>query len=294
MFLSLGRISGIIVAGGVGSSVDFLTGDRRIKQLPNLPDRIYGSSMVAHNGTILFCGGENNSNKSLQLDHGTWKEHCTLNEKRDLHSAVTTQAATFLFGGEYSDKTYEYLPKYSTKWLIGKTEIPGGFKSGFAIAVKSDQDIWLIGGFGTKKRILSFNIESHTFQVLPYQLNVGRYGHRCAFIPNTNKIMIAGGHGFLDSTEILDVEDGSVTMASRMNSKRVYHGMGVVTINGEDRLAVFGGYERFDIIERTELDSVELYNTETEKWETADFKLREAKYDFSFLTIKLGDILYQL
>ena len=291
MFLSLGRISGIIVAGGVGSSVDFLTGDRRIKQLPNLPDRIYGSSMVAHNGTILFCGGENNSNKSLQLDHGTWKEHCTLNEKRDLHSAVTTQAATFLFGGEYSDKTYEYLPKYSTKWLIGKTEIPGGFKSGFAIAVKSDQDIWLIGGFGTKKRILSFNIESHTFQVLPYQLNVGRYGHRCAFIPNTNKIMITGGDnfGYLDATEILDTDSGSVTMASPMNSKRIYHGMGVVTINGEDRLVVFGGYGGVNF-----LDSVELYNTQMEKWKMTDFKLRKAKSSFSFLTVKLGDIISNL
>ena len=105
-------------------------------------------------------------------------------------------------------------------------------------------------------------------------------------IPNTNKIMIAGGHGFLDSTEILDVEDGSVTKASRMNSKRAYHGMGVVTIDGIDRLAVFGGCYR-----ENKLDSVEFYNTETEKWETADFKLREARSSFGFLTIKLGDIL---
>ena len=57
--------------------------------------------------------------------------------------------------------------------------------------------------------------------------------------------MITGGYndyeGYLDSTEILDTEDGSVTMASPMNSKRGGHGMGVVTINGEERLAVFGG-----------------------------------------------------
>ena len=57
---------------------------------------------------------------------------------------------------------------------MGKTEIPGGFKSGFAIAVKSEQEIWLIGGTWTEKRILSFNVNSHTFQVVPFQLNVGR------------------------------------------------------------------------------------------------------------------------
>ena len=171
---------------------------------------------------------------------------------------------------------------------MGKTEIPGGFYYGCAIAVKSGQEIWLIGGAGTEKRILRFNIETHTFQVLPSQLNFDRYGHRCAYIPNTNKILITGG-GYLDSTEVLDTEGGSINMASPMNSKRVDHGMGVVTINGKDRLAVFGGYDG-----RKELDSVELYNTHTRKWEITDFRLREAKHSFGFLTIKLRDILSKL
>ena len=126
MFLSLGRISGIIIAGGYGSSVvDFLTGDLRIKQLPNLPDRIHGSSMVACFGTILLCGGSYNLRQCLQLDHGTWKEHSPLNEKRVWHSIVATQETTFIFGGSCSRTTYEYLPEDSITWLIGKTEIPG-------------------------------------------------------------------------------------------------------------------------------------------------------------------------
>ena len=288
MCLSLGRISGIIVAGGIGSSVDFFIGDLEIKQLPNLPHRIIGSSMVAHNGTILLCGGRDNEQKCLQMDHGTLKEHSTLNKKRDLHSIVTTQEATFIFGGIYSRTTYEYLPKDSTTWHMGKTEIPGGFITGCAISLKSDQDLWLIGGYGTENRILSFNIYDHTFQELPFQLNVRRQGQRCDFIPNTNKMMITGGYsdGYQDSTEMLDTEDGSITMKSPMNSKRAGHGIGVVTINGKDRLAVFGGFDG-----RTTLDSVELYNSETEKWETSDLKLSEARSGFSCLTVKFGDIL---
>ena len=103
--------------------------------------------------------------------------------------------------------------------------------------------------------------------------------------------MITGGYsyGILDSTEVLDTEDGSVTMASPMNYKRYAHGIGVVTINGKDRLAAFGGYDG-----RTKLDSVELYNSETEHWEISDFKLSKARYDFSFLTVKVGDILSNL
>ena len=92
--------------------------------------------------------------------------------------------------------------------------------------------------------------------------------------------------GFQDSTEVLDSENGGVTIASPMNSNRIDHGIGVVIINGENKLVVFGGYDG-----RNKLDSVELYNTETEKWETSDLKLSEARSGFSCLTVKLGDII---
>ena len=75
-------------------------------------------------------------------------------------------------------------------------------------------------------------------------------------------------------------------MASPMNSNRIDHGIGVVIINGENKLAVFGGYDG-----RTTLDSVELYNTETEKWEISDLKIGKARSGFSCLTVKLGDII---
>ena len=134
MWLFSERISGIIVAGGYGKYVDFLSGDLEIKQLPNLPQEIYDSSIVAHNGTILLCGGFENEEKCLQLDLGTWKDHSTLNEERVGHSVVSTNSASFIFGGIVLS-TYEYLPKDSTTWLLGKTEIPGGFENGCAVSI---------------------------------------------------------------------------------------------------------------------------------------------------------------
>ena len=230
--------------------------------------------------------------KCLKFDHGTWKQHSTLNKERVRHSTVTTQTATFLFGGLYSRKTFEYLPKGSTTWLMGKTEIPGGFSNGCAIAVKSDQDILLIGGSGTEKRILSFSVNDHTFTELPFQLNVGRFGHRCAYIPNTKKVMITGGihHRYFKSTEILDTENGTVTMASPMNHTRSEHGIGVLTIKGNERLAVLGGNE--GMISR--LDSVETFNSQTGKWERSDIKLNEKKSNFGFVNVKLSDIIPEL
>ena len=250
------------------------------------------------NEKILMCGGIKNIKRCLQLDHGFWKEHSTLNERRNDHSIVATQKATFIFGGNPSRKTYEYLPKGSTTWVMGETEIPGmGFTNGCTIAVNSEQEIWLIGGASgdasPSNRIYSFNVNDHTFHEMATQLNKGRIGHRCAFIPNTNKIMITGGqghhYGYMDSAEILNSEDGSITMASPMNFKRSAHGMGVITINGKDQLAVFGGFNG-----HIWLGSVEIYNIRTEKWDLTDIRLNKPKDCFGFLTVKLSDAISAL
>ena len=285
----------MILTGGFSdkgrhSACEVLFKDLKIpKQVQNLPKALFVSSLVLHDATILLCGGHGNQKKCFQLDGGIWKEHSTLVEKRSFHSAVPTQSATFIFGGIDSQTTYEYLSKDSTKWKRGSTEIPGeGFAHGCAIAVNSNQEIWMIGGLESRQRILVFNVKTHTFRELPSQLIVGGIGRRCAYIPNTNKIMITGGFDgeFLDSTEILDTEDGSVTKASPMNSRRINHGIGVITINGQNELVVFGGYDG-----RTRLGSVEFYNTETEKWEYTDITMNEPKESFAFLTVKRGDII---
>ena len=320
------RVSCIIIAGGIAEGdtiaeghagpgytdhVELLTRELPTKKLPNLPKNINHTSMVLHNGTVLICGGFEGGvwierkKKCLQLDQGTWKEHSTLNEKRLYHSTVTTPTATFVFGGRYSEFTFEYLPKDSTTWILGRTQIPDpGFEHGCAIAVKSGQEILLIGGLGPgnihQKRIISFNVADHTFRVMTSELNVARSRPQCALIPNTNKVMITGGDGFveqedgiLNSTEIFNTEDGSVTMASPLNTKRTEHGMGVFTINCEYRLAVLGGHDGF-YVQESMLDSVELYNTKTGKWENSVTKLTQPNCNFLYLTVKLSDIISEL
>ena len=75
-------------------------------------------------------------------------------------------------------------------------------------------------------------------------------------------------------------------MASPMNTCRSGHGMGVITVNGEDRLAVVGGH-----FVSSELDSVEIYNTLTEEWETTNIKLPTPSSDFGFLSLNLRDVM---
>ena len=276
---------------GKSKTVEVFTEHPIKKHVPNLPPGIGWSAIFLHHGSILLCGTMGEQQKCYQLDHGKWKDHSTLNSIKMAYSVATTQTATFIFGrGFFPSLTYEYLEKESTTWQMGKTEIPGGFFEGRAISVRSKKEIWLIGGISTYKRILSFNVKDHSFRELFSHLNLRRKNFGCAFIPNTKKVMITGGFDDKDkclrSTEILDTENESVLMASPLNSKRGNHGMGIVTINGEDRLAVFGG-----INNKTYLNSVELYNTQTEKWENTDIKLKEANSEFGFLCVKLADVV---
>ena len=296
-FQILDWISCAIVVGGYNKfskflkTIEVLSEYPTSKQFPDLPAENYYGTMFMHNGTILLCGNEDDKQNVYQNDNGTWKEHSTLNRFRGECSIVTTPTATFIFGGGFSEcYNFEYLPKDSTTWIMGKTEIPGGFTNACAIAIRSGQEIWLIGGdYQNKNQILSFNVKDHTFQELHFRLIVGRSNHQCAFIPNTNKIMLTGGLDYddieLESTEILNIEDGSVTMASPMNTKRINHGIGVITFNGEDRLAVFGGDDG-----RNELDSVEVYNSKTDEWENTSIKLNEPCFALSVFTAKLSDI----
>ena len=242
--------------------------------------------MFLHNETLMFCGGEINYNKvktCLKLQEGTWTEYNSLKEERYNAAVVSTNTATFIFGGSESQDTYEYLGNNASEWKLGRTKIPGGFRCGCSIAISQDE-IWLIGGTGTNQRILSFNVNDQNFSELPTKLKQGRNGHQCAFIPGTRRLMITGGYttdDFSDSTEIIDVENRNVTEGPPMNSKRRSHGIGVLNIEGQESVTVFGGYKS-----RNYLKSVEVYNAQTQKWELTNIELSEEKYDFGFMTIK--------
>ena len=93
----------------------------------------------------------------------------------------------------------------------------------------------------------------------------------------------------INSTEVFNPEDGSITMGSPMNIGRFGHGIGLITIDDEDQLAVFfGGYDRAG-----KIDSVEVYNTKTGEWKITDITLKKHP-DAGYLSLRLGDILPKL
>ena len=284
---------GLWIAGGILdgyekiATVEFIAENNSNNQLvPNLPKPIHNSpSMFLHNETIMICGGSHNLKTCLKLKEGTWTEYNSLKEERNYASVVSTSTATFIFGGVSKDKTFEYLKKNASEWKLGQIRIPDGFQRGCSTAISKDE-VWFLGGYITKKRILSFNVNTQTFTELPTKLKQGRFGHQCAYIPGTSNIIITGGYSTSlqveDSSEIIDVINRNVTEGPSMNSKRAYHGISVLKIDHQERVVVFGGQTSTS----SYLKSFEMYNAQTQKWELTNIELSEAKSMFGSMTIK--------
>lgn len=284
-----------LVAGGFVEKVRIPTveviSDKRSNQMqiPNLPTSIARSFMLNLNNLILLCGGDYNTRTCRQLSSNSWRHHSTLTESRRSSFAVSTHNISLIFGGDpsYGMNTYEYWTQDSSNWQTGKTSIPKGLLQACAVAISSDE-VWLIGGFGTDKRILSFKISSHTFKVLPFTLNERRYNHACTKIPGTQKVLVSGGfnYGSMYSSEIIEISTHRVYRTRPMNVKRMYHGSGILTIANQEKVVVFGGKTS----NKEFTDSIEVYDEKTRSWELLDMKLSQPKCGFGYLSIRKSDI----
>ena len=259
------------------------------KKLTELPKGISGRpSLFLHGKKLLLCGGYGGyeGETCFSYENDDWKKFSSLKQKRPYASAVTTADGTYIFGGDLVELTFEFLPKNSKVWNQGGTKIPRGFQSGCAVEVPDKKEILLIGGYRTYSRILKYDIETQTFKEMNVSLIKGREFPTCARLPDTNHIVITGGLdsdlNVQDTAELLNLQDSTISLGNPMNTKRRGHGMAVITIDNEDRLAVFGGLgENF-----VWLDNVETLHPRTRKWEIAsDLKLKETKQSFGYISL---------
>ena len=77
-----------------------------------------------------------------------------------------------------------------------------------------------------------------------------------------------------------------------MKHKREGHGIGTITVQGEDRVAVFGGMTGSTSL--IGLGNLELYNAKTDLWELSKIKLKENYDEVTCVTVKLGEILSKI
>ena len=98
---------------------------------------------------------------------------------------------------------------------------------------------------------------------------------------NKEVILVTGGRFSPQTVEIINTFDGSVTMlANQLVSRRFGHGIGILRIENQDKIVVFGGT---DGTLDGDHSSVEIFDNETKEWKLDEnIKLSEARYFFSF------------
>ena len=62
--------------------------------------------------------------------------------------------------------------------------------------------------------------------------------------------------------------------------ERSMHGIGVLKIENQEKIVVFGGRNP----NNKDMDSVEIFDEKTQKWHLADFKLNKPRRYFGFVT----------
>ena len=242
-----------------------------------------GASLGYHHGDVTLLGANPNRRDCLKVKETEyWKKYNMFLVKRTNHASVSTKKGLYVFGGIENCQSYEYLPKDSTTWLMGKNEIPISFRNGCAIYLHGN--IYLIGNWSDQ--IIKFDVIQETFEVLTTKLTSKRMWTRCGIIPHSKKIIITGGHDFdgpVDYCEIYDTESGSVTFTKPMKKKRYDHALVTMPLNGKDKIIVFGGRAFSE-----NPQNIEVLDVEKLEWNSIDLDVNNVK--FGSVTLDLGKI----
>ena len=107
--------SSILLVGG-WNGTDHLKnveifGDDNTCQIPQLPKFISGrpNLILTNEKKLLICGGYNNEQNCLLFKNNNWQQHSSLIQPRKHASAVTMPLGTFIFGGDSSPSSSEFL-----------------------------------------------------------------------------------------------------------------------------------------------------------------------------------------
>ena len=178
--------------------------------------------------------------------------------------------------------TTTFLPNGQEEW---KTGPEFKFSSGDMVHFIQSSKTNIIGTGGTEfpSRIFKFNVETKEVTEIG-KLQVGRWMHTSAIF--NGKLIVTGGFnykttGLIRSTDIIDLESGISRLGGNLNVHRCHSGMGVITLNGKQKLIVFGG--ELDVMA---IDSIEEWDEETETWKISDLKLGIGRHSFRTCTLQ--------
>ena len=170
-----------------------------------------------------------------------WVHHSDLITYRGYAPTITMAKGTFIFGGAFRPKSWEWLPSGSSTWVQGGSIPDPGIMRGCGVQISSTE-ILLFGGWYTMQRILKFNVETHEWIEMDEKLQPGRSLLSCILLKND--IILTGGADGLNTfklTQILDKDSLTLKYSSDMKQARKGHGLVVAHYKNQPTLLAIGG-----------------------------------------------------
>ena len=275
----------IILSGGftngrlISKTIEVL-GPPQLSLPPLITPLRLHSMVISSDNNLLMMGnhpGATNTKRCVALKNRNTYSPLTCPRERAI--GITMANGIYIFGGQKSPTTSDFLPNGKYNWINGP-KIPGmGIQYGHGVAT-SPTTLVLIGGLNSDNQIISYDIELQEWTEVG-SLIEGRTDHRCAFY--NGKLVVTGGYdgwNELNSTEVHDLSRGISHRASDLNVARMGHGMGIIIFNGRTKLIAFGGLNSKQ--RPIYLDSVEEWDDKNEIWIMSTLKLSEGRSDFGF------------
>ena len=275
-------------------------------QIPNFPEYNHKDRVLVstNDGKILSCGGK--SKICYVLTKGTWVQHSILNTERNGAVAIQMVDGIYIFGGHSSPNTSEFLPNNATVWQKGPC-VPytcGSFTSSFLGSLAKFKTLpyhccYKAKGHAISNTELILIKEDHIIKYNTVtkvwsgfcKLKVRRQNFASAILEG--KLVITGGTDCsnpipgqkqlsYDLTEIVDLSSKTSRIASNLKTSRQNHGMSIMKIGIEFKLVAFGGESEED---SGLLDSIEVWDGQSETWKVSELKLQEKSSRFSAINV---------
>jgi len=296
----------IIVAGGVSFSppsfsdefnnVDVIFQDKCY--LPQMSDNNVGPNLVLTPDRVLLrCGGSSQSLRQtcdyFDVEGGVWKSHSQLRQPRQNSYAITVPIGTYIFAGDDSPASSEFLPANSNTWLKGPT-IPGtgGIKAGCMVKVSATELLFIAAG----NQVVSYNTDAFKTSdtagwELKSKLRTWRANPSCAVIGNN--VIVSGGKALdntiLSSTEIIPLDNYQPRPGGNMLTPRSNHRL--ITVGGRyPRLLALGGLITTPEGQLETSSSIEKWDDVNEEWEISPLQLKHPIGSFGALAVPLSTI----
>ena len=224
------------------------------------------------------------------LENSNWNYHSSMKYNRHGAAVIQMPNGIYVFGGKEDPTSCEFLPNGSKTWLICypnfmmdapqpprmiETQTTGFH---FADGHKINDEVLIVIKYN-----LLLIINCFTQKHGHFKLQVGR--DQASSIVVNDMLIISGGFcrktkRTLNITEIVDFTTFQTRIVGNLNVARAGFGMTLIIIGSKLEVVAFGGHSE----KLGPLDSVEVWDENTETWKMSKMKLNHKRENFGYLS----------